>query len=137
MTVDRLLLAALVMGIVGTGAELLLIGHVEAWAQLIPIVLLALALLVLAWRTVAPRETALQVFQVTMALFIAAGSMGVVFHHQGARAFQLEVDPSLHGAALFWKTVRAKAPPALAPGSMIGLGIVGLAYAESVRRRAK
>jgi hypothetical protein len=134
MAVRRLLLAALVMGIVGTGTELLLINHVEAWAQLIPVVLLALALPALVWQIAAPRETPVQVFQVTMVLFIAAGLIGLVFHYQGARAFQLEVDPSLNGAALFWKTVRAKAPPALAPGSMIGLGIVGLAYAQCVRR---
>lgn len=134
MAVDRLLLAALVMGMVGTGTELLLIGHVEAWAQLVPVALLALGLLVLLWQVVTPRETPLQVFQVTMVLFMAAGLLGLVFHYQGARAFQLEVDPSLKGSALFWKTVRAQAPPALAPGSMIGLGIVGLAYAQSVRR---
>ena len=133
-TVRWLLLAALVMGIGGTGIELLLINHLEAWPQLIPVVLLALSLLVVAWQTVMPGEVSTQALQVTMVLFMAAGLMGRVFHFQGARACQLEVDPSLTGAALFWKTVRAKAPPALAPGSMIGLGIVGLAYAQCARR---
>ena len=88
ITVRRLLLAALVLGIGGTGTELLLINHVEAWAQLIPVVLLALALPALVWQIAAPRETPVQVFQVTMVLFIAAGLMGLVFHYQQGRFSQ-------------------------------------------------
>jgi hypothetical protein len=68
-----------------------------------------------------------------MALCVAAGVIGIVFHYQGAQAFQLEVNPSLDGSALFWKTVRAKAPPALAPASMVGLGLIGFAYTQLVR----
>ena len=129
-TVRALLLSVLFAGFLGIGAELLLLNHVEAWTQLIPIVLLSLALVLLGWLAAAPGPAAIMAFQLTMVLFVAAGIIGVVLHYQGAQAFQLEVDPSLKGMALFWKTVRAKAPPALAPGSMIGLGLIGFAYTQ-------
>ena len=35
---------------------------------------------------------------------------------------------SLAGMALFWAAIGAKAPPLLAPGSMVQLGLLGLAY---------
>ncbi len=38
------------------------------------------------------------------------------------------MDPALSGSALWWKVLRAKAPPALAPGTMVQLGLIGLAY---------
>lgn len=118
----------------GTGAELLLLNHVESLAQLIPLVLLAAALLTLVWLAAGRGRLPAVTFQATMVMFVAAGVIGLVLHYQGAQAFQLEVDPSLKGIALFWKTVRAKAPPALAPASMIGLGLVGFAYTASIRR---
>ena len=38
------------------------------------------------------------------------------------------MDPALSGMALFQKAILAKAPPALAPGAMTQLGLIGLAY---------
>jgi len=52
-----------------------------------------------------------------------------VLHYRGSMEFQLEVNPELAGLELFLKVVRAKAPPALGPGAMIQLGLLGLAYA--------
>ena len=43
--------------------------------------------------------------------------------------FQLEVQPELSGSTLLWKVLQAKTPPALAPGVMAQLGLIGLAYA--------
>jgi hypothetical protein len=51
------------------------------------------------------------------------------FHYIANVEFQREVDPSIGGTALFWKAMGAKTPPALAPGSMLQLGLIGLAYA--------
>ncbi len=119
---------------IGTGSELLLLNHLESWAQIVPIALLACAMIVLVWLGAAARPLAASLFQFVMALFVAAGLLGMVLHYRGAEEFQREVDPTLGGRALFWKTVRAKAPPALAPASMIGLGLVGFAYVQSIRR---
>jgi hypothetical protein len=63
-----------------------------------------------------------------MVLFVVAGALGIYYHYAANVEFQREVDPSLVGTALFWKAMAAKAPPALAPGSMAQLGLIGLAY---------
>jgi hypothetical protein len=39
------------------------------------------------------------------------------------------MDPSLSGLALFSSVIRAQTPPSLAPGTMVLLGLVGLASA--------
>jgi hypothetical protein len=53
----------------------------------------------------------------------------VVLHYRANVEFQREVDPSIAGRALLVKAMKAKAPPALAPGTMTQLGLIGLAYA--------
>ena len=122
------------LGMMGTGAELLLLNHVESAAQIIPVALLSVALPMFFWLAVLQRPVALLSFKAMMASFVVAGLLGMFFHYRGAREFQLEVDPALKGTALFWKTVRAKAPPALAPASLIGLGLVGFAYTFTIGR---
>ena len=42
--------------------------------------------------------------------------------------FQLEANPDLAGWALIKKLLRAKAPPALAPGVLVQLGLLGSIY---------
>jgi hypothetical protein len=49
-------------------------------------------------------------------------------HLRANMEFQLEMDATLKGLDLFKKSIVAKAPPALAPGSMAQLGLIGLAY---------
>ena len=72
----------------------------------------------------------MRVFQVMMILFILSGLTGLVLHFQGKMEFKLETNPSLNGMALFWETIKgATLPPVLAPGVMIQLGLLGLAYA--------
>jgi hypothetical protein len=64
-----------------------------------------------------------------MILIVGAGLLGVYFHFNGSREFQLEMDPQMRGTSLVWHVLRAKSPPTLAPGSMMQLGILGLGYA--------
>jgi len=40
----------------------------------------------------------------------------------------LESNPSLRGWSLFREAIRSKAPPLLAPGVMIELGLLGLIF---------
>jgi hypothetical protein len=129
VTIRRLLLVVMFLGIVGIETELLLIGHYEGVTQRIPLGLLLLAFTVLCWHLAKPRRASVRALQMTMALFILGGAIGILFHYLGAKEFQLEVNPSISGVALFWKVMRAKAPPALAPATLIGLGVLGLTYA--------
>ena len=54
--------------------------------------------------------------------------VGVVLHFRGNMSFQLDMDPAMAGWDLFSKVMHAKAPPALAPGAMVQLGLLGLIY---------
>jgi hypothetical protein len=124
----RSILAVFVLGVVGSCAELLLLGHDEDLKQFIPLVLFAVALAGLAWIAATGARRAFLVFRGTMALFIVAGLLGSWLHFKANREFQLEVDPSLTGWALLTEALQAKSPPALAPGVMVQFGLLGLAW---------
>jgi hypothetical protein len=127
-----LLLAILLFGLIGTGTELVLIGHDEDAWQVIPIVLLGIAILacagvLAAGDTTAPGLTG--AFRAAMVLLILGGALGSMLHYRANREFKLEMDPSLSGLSLFTSVISAKSPPSLAPGTMVLLGLVGLASA--------
>jgi len=136
-TIGRILLAILIIGLIGTATELLLLKHDEGPAQFIPLVLIALALVAIAWHEAAPALASRRLFQTTMVLFVAAGGLGMYLHYRANVEFQREVDPSIAGRALVVKAMTAKAPPALAPGSLSQLGLIGLAYAYAKGTRDK
>jgi len=71
-------------------------------------------------------------------LFALAGFAGVAAHFRGSAEFQLDLNPSMSMWELVEKVMRAKAPPLLAPGMMLQMGLLGLAYVYSdVRYRAR
>ena len=127
-TLRRMLLALLLLEMLGTAVELVLLGHFENAWQMAPLVLIALGLLVLAWYGVARSENSIQALRLVMVLAIASAGIGLVLHYQGNAEFQLDINPSLSGPALWLKVMQAKAPPALAPGMMAHFGLLGLAY---------
>ena len=129
-TLRVLLRALLLIGLLGTAAELLLIGHDEDALQLLPLVTLSAAAVFTIWMIVARPATATaatRLFQGVMVLQIAAGATGSVLHYLANMEFKLEMDPTMRGFALFSSVLQAKSPPALAPGTMALLGLVGLA----------
>ena len=134
VVIRRVILAVLGLGMTGLLAELALIAHYEDAAQWIPIVLLAVGLAALAADLTLSTSWTQLVIQLTMVLMIGAGVLGMYFHFQGSREFQLEMDPQMRGTTLVWHVLRAKSPPTLAPGSMMQLGILGLGYAYLRRR---
>ncbi|MGH7599079.1 MAG: hypothetical protein ACREOI_22210 [bacterium] len=122
------LLAIFAIGLLGAGAELLLIEHTEDFRQWIPLILILLSLLVLAWHFAARNRASLQIFQGVTILFLISGFVGLFLHYQGNVEFELEMYPSLKGLELFRKAIKGTTPPTLAPGTMIVLGLLGLAY---------
>lgn len=122
------ILGVLVFGMAGTITELLLLAHYEDLAQFVPLVLIAVALAVVVWHALRPSAGNVLALQVVMTLFLFAGVAGVAFHFAGAAEFQREMDPSQGGWALFTKVARVQAPPLLAPGVMMQLGLLGLIY---------
>ncbi|MSO19117.1 MAG: hypothetical protein EXQ56_01420 [Acidobacteria bacterium] len=123
------LLLILVTEMVGIGAELLLSGHTEDLWQWVPLVLMAAASLAFCWVALYPRAAPVRTIQELMALFILSGFIGTLLHYRAKAEFQMEVNPSLQGAALFWGAMKSQAPPALAPGVMIQMGLLGIAWA--------
>ena len=121
------LLIVLVIGILGTGAELLLLEHVEDIWQYVPLILMGLSLIVLGWHLVDRGRVNMRVFQGTMILFVVSGFVGLWMHYQGNVEFEREMYPTMEGFELFWKALQG-ATPSLAPGTMIQLGLLGLAY---------
>ncbi|HET9314347.1 MAG TPA: hypothetical protein VFQ51_02115, partial [Vicinamibacteria bacterium] len=83
MTASRLwsaLAAALALGLVGAGAELLLIGHHEDRTQLVPLVSIGVTLLALAWHAWAPGPAGRRGLRVALCLLVVSGLAGVVVH---------------------------------------------------------
>lgn len=128
LAIRRLLLAILIFGLVGTGAELLLLQHTKTLWELIPLVLIGLALVILTWHAIAQYSASVRAVQGIMGLFLIAGVAGIALHYQSSMEFKLETNPALSGWPLFWAVMTAKTPPALAPGAMIQLGLLGLVY---------
>jgi hypothetical protein len=128
LPVRRLLLATLWLGLAGTCTELILLKHTEDLRQWIPLVLIAFSFVVLAWHGMGRGPASARVIRWLMAGFIVSGLAGIYFHYKGSVEFKLESNPSLAGWELFWQAIGNKAPPLLAPGAMIQLGLLGLAY---------
>src|SRR5258708_26669648 len=127
-TIRIVLFAILLLGMIGSGAELLLLSHTEDLRQWIPLILLGTGLLVSAWHGVYSSALSVRVLQTILLGYILSGFVGMYFHYQGSAEFKLETNPSLSGWALFREPIPPKAPPRLAPGTTTRLRRFGLVY---------
>ena len=132
----RWILGVLMLGLLGTVIELILLEHYEQPLQFVPLVLIGLAFVTLAWNTLQDSAASRRTLVIVMILFVLAGFAGAAAHFIGSAEFQLELDPSMSTWDLVVKVMRAKAPPVLAPGMMMQLGLLGLAYVLSDFRRS-
>lgn len=123
----KALLVIVVIGVVGTGVELLLLEHFDGWQQWIPLALFAVALLALGWYVVGGGGASVRLVRAVMMMFVAVGVVGVFLHYRGNVAFELELEPTLRGWVLFTAAMMG-ATPALAPGAMVQIGLIGLAW---------
>lgn len=127
--VRRLILALLTFGLVATTGDLFALGHYKDSWQLIPLVSMITALAVIVWHIFSGFTAAsLRVLRIVMAGIFLVGATGVILHFRGSMAFQLDANPDLSGLPLILKVLHAKSPPALAPGAMVQMGILGLIY---------
>ena len=123
----QLVLALVFLGVVGLEIELALLRHAESFSQWIPHVVLLLGLFSTVLVATRPTATTMRVFQAMMWAFIVIGLLGLFFHYKGNVEFAVERDPTLSGFRLIWKALRG-ATPALAPGALSQLGLLGLIY---------
>ncbi len=127
VSLRRGVLLIFVIGTVGLGTELLLLDHFEEWRQQVPLVLLALGLILLAVRLLYRGAIILRLFRWTMLAFVLGGMVGLWFHLSSNMEFELEMHPTLNGSELLLKALSG-AMPALAPGALVQLGLIGFLY---------
>jgi len=132
--IRRLLLGTLAIGVLGTTGELIFLRHIDEPAQWIPLVFLGGCFPLLIWHAVAPGPGSVRALQGLMLAFMALGVIGIGLHYDGNVEFERELHPDERGWTFIRKTV-AGATPVLAPGSMVLLGLVGLAHAYHHPRR--
>jgi uncharacterized membrane protein len=133
----RWILVILVLGLLGTVTELVLLEHYEQPLQFVPLVLIAAAVGVLWWELRRHDLASRRAIQIVMGLFVLAGFAGFAAHFYGSAEYQLELNPDMSNWELLEKILRAKAPPLLAPGMMLQLGLLGLAYVFSGPKPSK
>jgi hypothetical protein len=121
------LLTIFLLGIAGIAIELALLEHYDDFWQWTPFALFGASLLVLLWHWATRSATAIKAFRATMVLFLASGAFGVFLHYDGNVEFEREMSPDVTGWPMFWEAIRG-ATPALAPGAMVQLGLIGLAF---------
>ncbi len=126
-TLRQLLLFLLLIGIVGLQVELALLRHAESFTQWIPHVALFIGLVITVAVYLRPQPSTLKAFQLVMLAYLVIGILGVFLHLKGNVEFALERNPSLSGVSLLWKALRG-ATPALAPGALAQLGLIGLLF---------
>jgi hypothetical protein len=132
VVVERLrlwILGVIVLGLIGTMTELILLEHDEQALQFVPLVLMVLGAVALLWHYVRKDAASLRALQIVMGLFVLSGFAGMAAHFNGSMEYQLELNPDLTTGEILEKILHAKAPPLLAPGMMIQMGLLGLAYA--------
>lgn len=110
-----------------TPLELILVKHYTQSAMLIPFALVALALLAILAVVLKPTPLVIRLFRGVMGLLFVASAIGVFFHLRGNLSVARDIDPTLSGLSLIWGALTGAAP-ALAPGLLAQVGLLGLAY---------
>ncbi|HSJ62938.1 MAG TPA: hypothetical protein VK922_03420 [Gemmatimonadaceae bacterium] len=121
------ILGIFLLGVAGLTIELVLLEHYDEYWQWTPFVMFGLSALVLLWYAVRRTAAAIRVFRAMTMLFLAAGAYGIFLHYDGNVEFERELSPEVLGWALFREAVFG-ATPTLAPGAMVQLGLLGLAF---------
>jgi hypothetical protein len=129
LPIPAALLGILLLATVGTCAELVLLEHYEGWRQWIPLGVLGAAGAAAALHARRPSVTSRRLLIAASWALLLAGAAGVVLHLQGNLEFEREISPELAGLAL-WLEVARGATPALAPGSLVPFGLLGLLYSR-------
>ena len=112
-------------GAAGLGLELLLLGHfAEPW-QWTPLVLLGLGLVLGSLMTLRGSRTVVRAFQALMVAYLVGTGLGIFLHLKSNVEFELELRPTMAGGELILESLRG-AMPALAPGALAQLGLLGL-----------
>ena len=122
----RTLLVVLVaLGLGGTAGELILLEHTEGRAQLAPLVAVAVGVAACVGFAARPGRGSVAMLRLSMLGLIGVAGFGLYYHFVGNLEFERELHPTARGWGLIWDTLGG-ATPALAPGVLALLGLIGL-----------
>ena len=121
----RLAFYLLLFATLGTGVELIYLEHFEDPWQWAPIALLGVGLVLGATVTLRPSRPAVRALQLLMMGYLLSGGVGLYLHLKANVEFELELRPTMANAELILETLKG-AIPALAPGVMVQIGLLGL-----------
>jgi hypothetical protein len=124
-TWQRWLLLIVLLSTVATLTELLLLEHTEEFYQLIPVILLGVMAASTVTLLLAPRRWSINLFRAVMLFSLLSAAVGIYLHYRANVEFVLERYPAATGADLFKRAIMG-ALPALAPGAMAQLALIGL-----------
>ena len=134
-TIRIVLFAILLLGMIGSGAELMLLSHTEDLRQWIPLILLGTWLIGFRHGMgFIPARSASEFCRRSFIGYHFERLCGNVLSLSGQRRIQIGNQPFASGWALFCEAIRAKAPPLLAPGTMVQLGLLGWFTPTAIRR---
>jgi hypothetical protein len=123
----RIILAIVVASLIGIETELILLDHIKPVLQLVPVISIVLGVGSISWYAITRNARMMRIFQGTMFLCVFSGFLGIVLHLAFDIATVQKKDKTLQGYELLRAAVNSTAPP-LAPGAMIQIGLLGLAY---------
>lgn len=127
LTLLRKLLVGLFMfGLAGMLTELVMLEHYEDAWMIAPLAAIGLSIVMAAAHLVADSARTATLLRALGVVLVALGAIGMTLHFRGSMEFQLEMDPTMSRWDLFWKVLHMKAPPTLAPGSLIPFGLLGI-----------
>ncbi len=123
----RLALWLLIFGQAGVLLELLFLEHYEDVWQWTPLALLSGGLIASLWIAGRPGRRVLRMLWWLMGVQVASGAVGLFLHLKANVEFELELHPDNGGWPLVQETLTG-AIPALAPGAMFQLGLLGMLF---------
>ena len=121
----RLTLLLFLFGTAGTAIELLLLEHFEDPWQWAPLALLAAGTVGAGYLGLRPSRGAVLTLRALTVSYLVAAALGLYLHVESNVEFELELHPTMSGSELIVETLMG-AIPALAPGAMAQLGLLGL-----------
>ncbi|HIF55913.1 MAG: hypothetical protein ABGY10_08990 [bacterium] len=121
----RLAFYLLLFAILGTGIELIFLEHFEDPWQWAPIALLGAGLVLGAAVVLRPSRPTVRALQLLMISYVLSAGVGLYLHLKANVEFELELRPTMANTELILETLKG-AIPALAPGVMVQLGLLGL-----------
>src|SRR4030095_17067865 len=86
-TIRIALFSILLIGMLGSGIELILLSHYEDWRQWLPVILILLGLSVSGWHAVRSTALSVRLLQALFICFMSRGFARLYFHYKGGSQF--------------------------------------------------